>query len=531
MITATETIINEISSPVRDIHARVELYEGSTLIEVCNCHDRLVKFNIERIGDESKFFGFGICQRLNVHFIDKDRTLNISTANTMKVAYRIGENELVYPYPTFHVSEVNRDETTNELSVTAYDLMYPDSAHLVSDIELPASYNLLYFASAASVTLKAAGVKFANMSSIDGFMLNMPEGGNFDGSETVREALNDLAEATQTIYYIDNDNWLVFKRLDKDGEAALQITKEDYINLQSKTNRRLGRIFHATELGDNLETSGAMGTTQFVRDNAFWTMLEPTEIVVQLELAKDTICGLTINQFECSWRGNFLLEIGDKIALTTKDDSVVYAYVIDDVIEYAGYFTETTRWAYNANDAETDAAPTTLGEALNQTFAKVDKVNREIELLASKVENSDVGKVTEEVANLKLTTESITAEVSRLEKGIEEIENKVESTLTAENLSILVSNSINSVKTETGFTFDAGGLTIAKTDAATKTTISENGMTIYNMNDDPVLTANNTGVVAYDLHARTYLIIGETSRFEDYENLEGQRRTGCFWIG
>ena len=42
-----------------------------------------------------------------------------------------------------------------------------------------------------------------------------------------------------------------------------------------------------------------------------------------------------------------------------------------------------------------------------------------------------------------------------------------------------------------------------------------------------VLTANNQGVDAANLHANTYLIIGEYSRFEDY----GNGRTGCFWVG
>ena len=41
-----------------------------------------------------------------------------------------------------------------------------------------------------------------------------------------------------------------------------------------------------------------------------------------------------------------------------------------------------------------------------------------------------------------------------------------------------------------------------------------------------VLTADNEGVKAEDLHATTYLIIGETSRLEDKDG-----RTVCYWIG
>jgi hypothetical protein len=57
------------------------------------------------------------------------------------------------------------------------------------------------------------------------------------------------------------------------------------------------------------------------------------------------------------------------------------------------------------------------------------------------------------------------------------------------------------------------------------TTITEDGMTVYR-NEEAVLVADNEGVKAEDLHATTYLIVGQFSRFEDYGD-----RTGCFWIG
>ena len=48
--------------------------------------------------------------------------------------------------------------------------------------------------------------------------------------------------------------------------------------------------------------------------------------------------------------------------------------------------------------------------------------------------------------------------------------------------------------------------------------------------NNEVLTANNEGVKAEDLHATTYLIIGKNSRLEDWEQ-NGEQRTACFWIG
>lgn len=80
------------------------------------------------------------------------------------------------------------------------------------------------------------------------------------------------------------------------------------------------------------------------------------------------------------------------------------------------------------------------------------------------------------------------------------------------------------------FTLDSAGITVEgkrdDTNADIKTTVSNNGMKIYG-NDKEMLKANDEGVVARDLHARTYLIVGDNSRFENY----GNDRTGCFWIG
>ena len=62
------------------------------------------------------------------------------------------------------------------------------------------------------------------------------------------------------------------------------------------------------------------------------------------------------------------------------------------------------------------------------------------------------------------------------------------------------------------------------------TTITEDGMAVYR-DETEVLTADNTGVYATNLHAKTFLIVGKYSRFEDYINQDNEPRTGCFWLG
>lgn len=544
------------NSPVRTIRSKVALYEGATQLYEWTEKDRVISINIDRVGDETKFFGYGICQRANVHLVDTERELDPSTACCMDIRFS-ADGTYQEQFPRFFVSQCNRDENTNELSITAYDRIYKAAEYTVADLGLTPPYSPLYFASQITVTLGiSGGLALANFDSADVWMTQYEEGANYEGTENLRDALNHLAEITQSIYYINNKNQLCFKRLDRDGDAVLTIDKSRYITLESSTSRRLGKLVHTTELGDNIHVqTAAAGTTQYIRDNPFWNIRDDVEELLQDAL--DVVGGLTINQFECKWRGHYGLEIGDKLGLTTKDDDTVYAYLLDDHIEYDGAYSQKTLWKYSNSDAESESSPATVGEALKQTYAKVDKINQQIELMVKDVENfphqiaqiqlsvDDIlikveslderdNMILEEMAKLQVFDDSILAEVSRITTDINTITQKIETVITPEKLSIAIkeilsSDGVDSITTATGYTFDADGLTITKTGTEMSTQITEDGMTVYR-NKEAVLVADNTGVEATNLHATTYLIIGGISQFEEYIDINNRTRIGCFWL-
>lgn len=524
------------NSPVRSVKGKVELYEGSTLLDTYTYRDKLISFTVERVGEDNKFFGFGVCQKINIKLIDKNRELEITTAHSFKVFLTTGE-EYITPCPIFYVTEVHRDENTNELSITAYDALYWASGEKINRFYITAHY-LHDFITYASPS-KLSSINYPT--ELEVFNTEYPNGANLEGTETKREVLDAIAEASQCIYFIDNTNTLTFKRLDRDGNAALTISKADYIDLDSKTNKRLAAICHATELEDNVQSSLTIsGSTQYVRNNPFWELREDIGALVENALA--AIGGITINQFDCSWRGNYLLEPGDKIDLITKDNAVETTYLLNDVLEYNGYLSEQSSWKYEDNSNETASNPSTLGQSLKQTYARVDKANKEITMLASDIKaNADD---IENISSLILDPDGIAATVSSLQKTTDEsledisetlatLSQSVETKMTDEEVKIRISealsNGINRVETSTGFTFDDEGLTVSKSDSAISTTITENGMKIFEGENEAkaVLIADNIGVDAKNLHATTYLIIGNNSRFEDY----GSDRTGCFWIG
>lgn len=524
------TFNNLFNSPIRDIEVVVAVHTVSSTEYTWDCQNCLKSFTVERVGEEGKFFGFGIVHRLNLQILDPNREVDLTDgrAYEIEVMYRNG-NSYLKPYPFFYITEINRDENTNELSITAYDALYEATQHTMAEIELSNIGMLWQFVEACASTFDCNSGETINIpyDVFNSSAYYYPLFLNFDGTETIREVLDDVAEYTQSIYYVDTDFNVIFKRLDKDAEPLFTIDKEKYFKLDSKTNRRLATIIKTTELGDNVSaTTGVSGTTQYVRNNGFYDLLDAKTLATHLNEAIAAVGGLTINQFECEWRGNPLLEIGDKIALVTKDNETVISYLLDDVITFNGGFSEKSRWAYvEGSEGETHSNPVTLGEALKKTYAKVDKVNEEITIIAG------------ETAGLKIDAETITTSVNSIKEdmddtngAIKELTKKVDATMTSEQVNIAIqqqlANGVNSVTTTTGFTFNQDGLTVSKSGKEISTTITEDGMTI-NKNGNALLTANNVGVEAANLHATTYLIVGKNSRFEDYDD---GKRTGCFWI-
>ena len=380
MINAKPVFIDMINSVSRQFEARVELLDGSTILNTFTYDGALQSITIERAGDESCFFGFGICEKLTLKLRDKERAINVLKGNRLDVSLGVGYDYL-YPFPAFNVEEVTRDENTNALTITAYDVIYKANSLKVSDMQLPKSYTILGFATSAS-SLLGIPIKLDGLTDQE-FNVEYPNGANFDGTESIRDALNDVAEATGTIYFVNNNWELVFKKLDIAGDPVLAIDKSKYFTLSAKTKYTLTGITSATELGDNVTVGTTVGAHQYLRDNAFLELRD--DIATLLNNIFSKVNGLSMYQFDLAFRGNFLLECGDKISVTTKDNDVINCYILNDTITYNGGLNGKISWTYNAGQGETASNPANIGEAIKQTYARVDKQQKQITLLASDV--------------------------------------------------------------------------------------------------------------------------------------------------
>lgn len=171
-----------------------------------------------------------------------------------------------------------------------------------------------------------------------------------------------------------------------------------------------------------------------------------------------------------------------------------------------------------------------FGKTFSDMLGLINDNRKEVDAAASGLKNEIAQTSTE----LSRTSEAIDAQATR----VTELANNVAALrLDADAFSVAIKevseNGVDRVVTESGYRFDANGLTIAKSGDQMSNELNNTGMYVKNYGGD-VLTANDKGVTAVNLQAKEYLIIGEgegRSRFEDYSTGTDLFRTGCFWVG
>lgn len=528
MINVSTNWAADISAPARKVSGKVLHYRASSLKNEFLPTDKLVSIKIEKTPTNGMFFGYTICQKATIVLLDTANNISIEKGDKLEV-YLGTENELV-KNPIFYVEEPVRDEVKKQITITAYDLLFKASDILQKELVITFPITLKGYADVVAAKLGTEVVWVEGETAFTNVSYTAEQQPNFGGAETLREILTAIAGASGSICYVNADNKICFKQLINEPKAT--INKDLYFELTLGKPITLSQITHATELGDNITAGNAGGYNQIIRNNPFLENREDiTDILLQL---LNVVNGTTIYHYSIKWRANPAIEIGDCLNIDEKN-----IYYLGETINYIGGMSAKSEWK-DAEQETVEGNPATLGEALNKTFAKVDKINNKIELVAGNVSDN-----TTAISNLQIDAGNIKASVStvqnNLDKAVEdmggdidEISKKVELAMTDEDVQIKIEQVISEggvkkVETTTGYKFDETGLTVSKTGSEMTTTITEDGMTVYRDNTE-VLIADNEGVWAEDLHATTYLIIGENSRFEDYD-IDGERRTACFWIG
>lgn len=531
-----------ITSSLDAIKSKVEIYdtEGTPVTE-CTCADALSDFTVYREGIAGKLFGFGVCHRLQMNLIDLEKKLNFSRGYYAQIYYGNG-TEWDRCYPKLYFDEITVDMTTGDIAIVAYDKLKKASELKYEDLGITETeFDLGHIVTKIETALGLPNNAIRSEMTDIKFTEAIPP--NYAGNEAIREVIDDAAEVSGCFYYLDRDEHLIFRKLygEFDSSASLLVSDDMYYHFEEGKRVYLSQVYAANELNDSVGIRTCLGVDyeaipviQYIRNNQLLALRDSTE-VKEILLANFNGKPMSMTPFVLDWAGDYRLEIFDDIRMAM----CIHGHIlINDVVTYNGTYSQVSSWDWVDNGAETDENALTASDKINQTVAKVDKVNQKIELVVN-----DVTEQSEKLSQLEVTTAGISASVSSVEKSttnsiktlnetVESLSKEVNLAITQEEVTIAVqkavSEGVNKVVTSSKkYTFDDTGLSVSSPDSNISTTITEDGVRIYR-NSNEVLTADNEGVKAEDLHATTYLIIGENSRLEDWQN---GTRTACFWIG
>lgn len=529
-------INSTIYSSLDAVKARVQIYDGNgVLITTCTCADVLSDFAVSREGVGGKFFGFGICHKLELNIIDIERTFQFYKGYYAEISYG---NGYLWDrcYPKFYFEDIKVDKRTGDIKVVAYDRLKQLANHKYSELGITGETKLFNIVSKTS-DLMGFKKKYATSPTDDKAYLQAMNTSsvtpNYEGDEDLRVVLDEIAEWMQLVYYLNAKEELTWKKVCIDIDPVAYVYPKDYYEWEQEEKLVLKNLYATNELSDTagivIDANG--NVLQYIRENQLLANRDDISDILTTYSAQ-----YSHHPFVLDWSGDYRLEAGDCIEIYDNDSTTTKVFILNDLVTYAGTLSQATAWEWVDNDSEKEESPITIQDKINQTYAKVDKVNKEITLLASTVDTQGSN-----IAQLLVSSNSVTTKVTDIESKhnteVDNVNDRID-TLTketamkvdAEGVEIIVeqtlSEGVEKVVTATKkYSFDDTGLNISSSDSNISTTITEDGMRIYRGREE-VLTADNEGVKAEDLHATTFLIIGTTSRLEDREN-----RTACFWIG
>ena len=390
--------LQKFLSPRREISCYIEMNLEDTY-EILR-KEQIYNWKIERNAEDSKFFGTGVCQKMTLETIMTNFGSQVRTINPVS-----GVSGFTFSTPLFYITEVIQDEVANKITYTGYDGLYFATLHKIKEANLPSTCTIKELAEKAVALIP-------ELSGVDTSTLNLPfTSANLSGEETCREIFDDIAEATQTNYYVNSENILCFKRMNT--IVSVNVPKTAYFEATTGAAYVLKTIMSVTELGDNASATATgspdvsgIEVTQYVRENCFYTQLKDTQLKNALQYAINNVGNSYLYEYSIKWRGITATEPFDIISFANRDGVYVETVLFNDTISYNGGLIEQSSWSYKAQDETEESSG--IGERINNTYARVNKVDNTVKIHAGLINN-----LQEEYAELNVTVDGINTKVQK----------------------------------------------------------------------------------------------------------------------
>lgn len=379
----------------------------------------------------------------------------------------------------------------------------------------------------ASYTCAQVGVTFANTTFTNSDFL-VPSN-QFTQGQSCRDVMKAVAELAFGWCRIGWDNKCY---IDEPQTTSLSSTDENVLtndNYYSLVTQKeifgpinrivigMSAVTGQESIVEDLESIAENGKHELlIMDNP---ILYTPELRESIKESSKKLFGLYYSPVEMETPGHPWLKGNELLDVKDMEGNSRYTYAFNRTMNYTGHI-----------KTKLISPATTIQEKETEYKQKLFKTVKDIGI---KVDAQE-GKIT-----------AVNATVEATKSGLESIERRFETEVTDTYSKTQIQEIINgtaedgtvvSSVTTTAGTFDKNGLTIEQTDKPnTKTNINADGMVIYNKtgvsDDDRLLDVNSNGVDAKNVKVKTYLTVGEHSRFEDYVHTDGTQGTGVFWIG
>lgn len=374
----------------------------------------------------------------------------------------------------------------------------------------------------------------------DDFVINQNP---FQAGESCRDVLKEISKLAYSWVRIgwDNKCYIDFNQHDTtDVDTYNVITNDHYFSLETKkevfgpiNNVVVGMSgvdgeSHSSKDYESIEQYGEHAI--YIYDNPLTNTFELRELAQQ---QASKLFGLSYAQVNVETLGHPWLQGLEKVDVVNMEGNHNITYPFNKTLKYNGHIRSIIDSMGETEVESTLAYESGILKNIRNASIKVDKQNQTIEQYTSKIisieikDNNDYQEILDKFDNYAPKSDIVT-----LEKSVTQLQTD---TYTKTEINTkLTDGSVTKVTTTSG-TFDENGMTYEKTNAKTKTTINEVGVNVQDStgstsksllfagyvddkNEEFKKYRNQTIVGSDNIVVREFLVVGDNSRIQDYED-------------
>lgn len=294
--------------------------------------------------------------------------------------------------------EFDRDKQTAKLE--CFDAMVKfNKSYSNGNTVFPITLSALFSKIVTDNDLIVGNTVFPNST----FSIEKPNVG--DEEFTYRQILGWIAEMAGGNALIGRDGKVYIKTFG--ATPVYAIDAEEYFALEEETSfGPIQKVRIIRELEDVIEFPENM--VNAVSFDIFENPIAYDQREEIIENIYNVVDGISYKPFKLQYRGTGHLDFCDKINIVNSSDQIISSYVMNSIITFDGSMSEElSAFAYAPSSSEIKSQGT-VNKKTNYTSAKVDKVENQINLIASTVGTLD-GRINE--AEIALSPSSIISTV------------------------------------------------------------------------------------------------------------------------